>query len=161
MKSKLILTILGLTVLGAAVFGTLGVHAQTSTNNPVTSLVEKLAQKFGLNQAEVQAVFNEHRSQIHAQMLVRIEERLNQAVTDGKITEAQKQLILDKHKEFQEKHEAQKETLQNLTPDERRAEIEKNKTELETWAKENGIDLQYLFPLFGHHHEFGQSMMRQ
>ena len=33
----------------------------------------------------------------------------------------------------------------NMSADERRVAMQKQKQELETWASQNGIDLQYLF----------------
>ena len=61
-----------------------------------------------------------------------------------KITEEQKQLILQKREEMHDAREAKRESNASLTPEERKSQMEAKKTELEKWAKENGIDMQYL-----------------
>jgi len=148
MKSKLILLALTLTLVGLAVFGVSQVQAQSSQGK-YPSIVQKLVQRFGLKENDVQAVFDEARQERQSQMQARFEERLNQAVKDGKITESQKQAILAKHKELQEKRLSEKENWQNTTPEQRRQAIQEKKQELESWANQNGIDLKYLFGWFG------------
>lgn len=69
------------------------------------------------------------RSEKKSLMQKNLEANLAQLVKDGKITEDQKNKILNKTKELQTQHEAKK-------------------TELEKWAKDNNIDLQYF--RFGH-----------
>lgn len=69
-----------------------------------TSLIQMLSSKFGLQESEVQSVFNQHRDEMQKNMQAKVEARLTQLVTDGKITEAQKQLILTKHVELQKRH---------------------------------------------------------
>jgi hypothetical protein len=61
-----------------------------------SDIVQRLAQKFGLQETEVQAVFDEVHQERHQKMKQDMENRLNQAVQEGKITESQKQAILDK-----------------------------------------------------------------
>ena len=77
------------------------------------------------------------RSEMQATRKAELEAKLTQAVTDGKITAAQKQLILAKHAELQAEHAADR----DASREERAAE----RAELETWAKENGIDLTQFF----------------
>ncbi len=138
------------TVLGVGTLGAGRVFAQTTntSSNPTSSLVQKIAERFGLQQADVQAVFDQERQDRQAEMETKYETQLSQYVTDGKITEAQKQLILAKHKELQAQREARKDDFQTMTQDERRAAKETERQELQTWAKENSIDLRYL--MFGH-----------
>ncbi len=146
-KKTLAIAAIVLTVAGAGVFGIANANAQTATtDNPMSSLVQKIATKFNLNQNEVQAVFDQEHAERHAQMDAQYEQRLSQLVTDGKITEQQKQLILNKHKEMQANRETEMAALQNMTDEERRAAMEKKRTELENWAKDNNIELQYVMP---------------
>lgn len=145
-KSKITLSLLVLILTGLGVFGITRVSAQDSSNYP--SIIQKLAQKFGLKEEDVQAVFNQDKEERHTQMQARFEEQLAQAVTDGKITETQKQLILEKHKEL----EANRQPwigMKDKTHEERRAARDAERQELESWAKQNGIDLDYLGG-FGH-----------
>lgn len=140
MKKRIILpTIL---LAGALAVGTIGlssVSAQDSSSYP--PIVQKLAERFGLSQTDVQEVFDEARADHHAQMLTNFEDRLDQAVSDGKITEDQKQLILDKHEEIQ----AKMDELQSLDPEAKREQMQAYHEELQNWAEDNNIDL----PLFG------------
>lgn len=107
------------------------------------AIVQKIADKFGLNKDEVQKVFDEERTARQAEMQVKLEERLAQAVTDGKITDAQKTLILNKHKELQEERGTKRQNWQNLTREQRKTQMESKKAELETWTNQNGIDMEY------------------
>lgn len=159
MNKKLLLTAVTITVLGTGLFGLQAVSAQTTTD-PSASIVQKISEKFGLNKDEVQKVFDEEHAARHAEMQAKMEERLKTLVSEGKITEAQKQLIIAKQKELQTEREANRQNMQNLTPEQRKTEMESRKTELDAWAKENGIDTQYLF--FGHGMKgFGRGPMGQ
>ncbi|MCX8008770.1 MAG: hypothetical protein N3A54_03625 [Patescibacteria group bacterium] len=121
------------------------VFAQESTpQHPMTLLIQKIADKFRLNKNDVQAVFDEHHKEMRAVMFARWEEKLSQLVNEGKITQAQKTLILNKMKELAEKREANKTAWQNKTREEIREQMRKEREELEQWAKNNGIDPQYL-----------------
>lgn len=127
-KSKLI----GLSTMAVTlgVVGLAGIaSAQTSTSN--TSLVDKLATKFGLNKTDVQAVFDEQKTERQAEHKAEVSERLQDLVDDGKITAEQKTKIEAKHEEQQAAREAER-------------------TELEKWATDNGIELRYLMGGRGH-----------
>ena len=152
-KSKIILSIVGLALVGTVLFGAVNTFAQdtASDQNPMASLVQKIADKFGLKKEDVQAVFDQDRQERQVQMQTRFEEQLSQDVKDGKITEDQKQLIIAKRKELEANRQTNMESMKNMTDDERKAAMEKEKQELENWAKENGIDFQYLFGGFKGH----------
>lgn len=149
MKNKSLFTvIIGLSFLGLTAFGISQVLAQ-SEQNKYPLIIQKIAQRFGLKESDVQAVFDEVRQERQKEIQRRLEEKLNQAVKDGKITESQKQAILDKHKELAEKRLQNKEDWQNMTPEQRRQNMREQKQELESWASQNGIDLKYFFGWFG------------
>jgi len=119
MTSKLILSALSLAIAGGVFWVSVPkVSAQTTT--PKT-IIERLAEKFGLKQADVQTVFEQERTQRQTQMQARFEERLTQAVKDGQITESQKTAILAKHQEMQQ-------------------EREKEREEWQSWLKANGLE---------------------
>jgi len=67
-----------------------------------------IAQKFGLDQAQVQSVFDQFRQERRQEMQQtaqqREEDRLNKLVEEGKITKEQKQAILDKLAELRKKY---------------------------------------------------------
>lgn len=125
MQIKKSLLIAGaVTTLGLAT--TLGVGAYAmgggGSGGGSSELVTKLAQRFNLNQSDVQAVFDEYRN---AEREAEISERLQELVDEGKITTEQKTLIENKLKE-----------VQATRDQERRA--------LEAWAKEKNINLKYV-----------------
>ena len=140
MKKKTII-IAGIVVVAVAVMGmaSLGIAATQGTQS-YPPIVQKLAEKFNLKPADVNAVFEVERTERQAQQQQRYEDTLEQAVKDGKITEKQKTAIIAKNAELREKMAG----LKDLAPEERRAAMEKQRTELETWAKDNNIDLRYL-----------------
>jgi hypothetical protein len=98
---------------------------------------ESLAAKLGKSTDEVQSAFESMREEHQQEMQTAYEQTLTEAVSAGDLTDAQKQLILQKHEELRTKHEAQsQERLQE-------------QQDLEAWASENGIDTQYLFGGYG------------
>ena len=150
MKSKKIIIpaiILGVLLL-ISILGVRSVRADENSVYP--SIVQRLAKRFNLNTEEVQQVFDEGREERRQQMQARSEECLDQAVSDGKITEEQKQAILAKKEEMAADREGS-------TPEKRREEMETHREELKTWAGENGIDSS-LIPMLlgrGHYDSFG------
>lgn len=111
------------------------------------SLVNRMVQRFGLKEADVKAVFDAQRQEHQDQMTARMEEKLGQLVKDGKITEAQKNKILAKHRELQDKKINKPNNWFEMSREEKRSLMESQRLELEKWAKDNGIDSQYLFGL--------------
>lgn len=134
-----------------ALIGKATVFAQTNTNRP--SFVAELAQKLGIEEGKVQTAVDEIHEEHHAEIEANFENRLTQLVTDGKITADQKQLILDKHNEIQTQMEDLKN--QDLTPEARHTKMKEIFDDLETWAKNNNIDTQYV-GFFGHGKGFGK-----
>ena len=135
-------------IAGAAAFGTVHVLAKTPPGQ-YPSIVQALASKFGLNPSDVQAVFTQNRQNHMSQMETRYEQMLTQAVTDGKITSAQQQLILAKHKELQSARQTTMQQWKTMTPDQRKAAMQTQKQAIADWAKQNGIDPKYLSGGFG------------
>jgi homospermidine synthase len=143
-NKTIILTLASIAVIGTGALGIGTVFAETTTtDNPMTSLVQKIATKFNLKEADVQAVFNEERDTRRAEMEKRYEEQLSTYVSEGKITEDQKKLILAKHEEM-EKNRPEMGEMKNLTQEERKAKMDEKRQEMETWAAANGIDMQYM-----------------
>jgi hypothetical protein len=77
------------------------------------------------------------------QRLAALETTLSEAVAAGRISEQQKQLILEKMHSLKDERLERK--LENRADrDQRRAEMEEKRADLEAWAQENGIDLEFL-----------------
>ena len=159
MKKKIIISIFGLALLGLVAFSTTRVYAGNQWGDHAT-IIGKLVERFGLNEEDVKAVFDETKEEHQAQMQSRLEERLNEAVTSGDITEQQKQLILAKHEELKAQKEADKESWQDMSKEEWKEAMIFHKEELKTWAEENNIDLKYFFgsSKFGKKHGFWKGL---
>jgi len=137
-KVKLLIPIFAFAVAGATLLTTTTTYAQEESN-PINTLVQRVAERFGLNQDDVQAVFDEHREEMHSQREDNYEARLDEAVANGELTAEQKQLILDKHAELQASMETNKANFEA-----HHQEMITKHESLESWAEENGIDMKYL-----------------
>lgn len=142
MKNKIILPAAILLIAGAAFFGTTA-YAQGNQNGQ-RDMVQELAQKLGLDESKVQTAFDEIRSEHQEEMQAQFTDRLNQAVSEGKLTEDQKNLIIQKHEELSSQRESERDQVQEMTREERRDFMQERRQEMQQWAEANGIDLQYL-----------------
>jgi DNA repair ATPase RecN len=156
LKKKIFISSVVMTgILAVGAIGVLPADAQEANSYP--PIIQRLADRFSLNAEEVQVVFEEERADHHSEMLQNFDDRLNNAVSDGKITEEQKAAILDKHEEMQAKME---ELLgQDLSREEMHQQMQEYHDELSTWAEELGIEFPYMMmklggPGRGGHHMF-------
>ena len=101
-----------------------------SSTSQFPPLIQKIIEKFNLNPTEVQKVIDEERQERERQRLSLLEEKLNQAVKDGVISEEQKKALL--------------EHWQNKWQQRRQIREEERK-----WFEENKIDWQKLGPYLG------------
>lgn len=128
MTKKILISLFALFFISGIVLGATRIYAQNTTSS-YPPIIQKLTEKFGLKPDEVKNVFNDVRndeqSKRQAEMQSQIEQSLSEAVKAGKITEAQKQAIIQKQKELQQRRAAEQQ-------------------ELQSWAQQNGIDMQYL-----------------
>lgn len=147
-KNKLIIAFATIMILIAGLFGVGFAYAQ-GTNGTYSSIVQQLTQKFNLNPADVQSVFDQNRAVRTAQMQTNFEARLTQDVKDGKITDAQKQFILQKRQELQTQRQTNRDSFKNMNAEARKAVITTQRQDLQNWAKQNGIDIKYFFGGFG------------
>ncbi len=142
MNTKMLLPVIA-GAIGLAGLG--GIHAfAASTSQAPRPIVQKIAQKFGLKEADVQAVFDQDKTGHMAQMKTNLSTKLDQQVKDGKLTATQKQAILDKMDQLHQQHEVDRTKLENITPAERKAAMQKHRQEMQDWAKQNNIDLKDL-----------------
>lgn len=154
MKNKIVLSAIALATAGGVLLTAVPAFAQTTT--PKQSLIQEIASKFGLNVSDVQSVFDSHKAQMHTQMEAKEKARLDKLVSTGKLTAAQEQLILDKRKELETKRQQDAANFKSMTPAQRKAAMDAQKTDLENWAKQNGIDIKYLIQGMGMGHGFGR-----
>lgn len=127
----------------------LAAHAASAESGDVvkpagmSGLVSKLAERFNLNEDEVEAVFEEHKVEVEAKHEARVEARLSEAVAEGKLTEEQKAKILAKFEELKA-NRPQLSEMKEESPDERKQIRLEKHDELEQWAEENGIPEEYV-----------------
>jgi len=141
MKKTIVLPVAGLALAAMMAYGAGQVRADEQFQNH--PMVQFIAERFGLNEDEVLTAMEDFHEQHHEEMGAQFENRLTQAVLDGKITEEQREMILQKHEEMRAERENNWEAFRNMTPEERRDEIMAHHEELKNWAEENGVDLSY------------------
>ena len=127
-------------VLALISFGTAVYAFGPQEGSRGAGLVAKIAQRFNLNQADVQTVFDEQRTEMQAQTQTRIADRISKAVTDGKITQAQADLIIAKEAEIK----AFRDGLQGKTKDEIFSAMKTETDSLKQWVKDNNIPAGFL-----------------
>ncbi len=129
-------------VLGVMTTTQIQAHSGSERSN---TIVQKLAQKFGLKQEEVQAIFDEEQNTRKQEKNASWVKWLDEKVKEGKLTEVQKNALVQKHKELETKHIAQKEKWNTMSSQERKDAMDTQRKDLEDWAKQNNIDLSYFF----------------
>jgi len=147
MKKQIIISAIVLVVVGGRLLTSQALAADKA--HDFDTLVQKISDTFHLNKDDVQNVVTKHRSDHMAKRQSNYEDLLSQAVKEGKLTDVQKSLILVKRKELADEVKSKKDTLKNMTPEERKAAMQKQKQALKDWAKQNNIDLTWLMPGFG------------
>lgn len=148
--SYALLPVLGIALLGA---GATFAASNSKDAKPMDALVTALAAKFNLNSSEVEKVVEQVRIEQHAAMETehakQFADRIHTAVTAGKLTQAQADLILAKQAELQ----ADKPDFASKTPAEIRADMKTRMEAVRQWAKDNNIPQGYL--MFGPGKQFG------
>jgi hypothetical protein len=142
-SKKIMLPMCALALVAAGGFGVAQVSAAADTSSPKASIVQKLADTFHLDKAKVQAVFDEQHKANQADREKSYEDRLTQAVTDGKLTAAQKTLVLTEHNKLKAELDA---AVSASAADKtaRKTAMDKVRTEAADWAKANNIDAKWL-----------------
>ena len=148
-KSLIVASVLG--TIGAGGLATAGIAsaATTPSTDPMSSLVDKIASTFNLDKTKVQQVFDTQRATREADREKQQATELQAMVDNGTITAAQKTAIEAKIAELKKSREADITTKKNLTDAERKAKMDEKRTELESWAQEQGIDLTKLKGILG------------
>ena len=138
----LITSIALLSVGGVACVGEINAQDNEEAGDEYPLLVERFAEKFDLDPDEIMEFFDELKEEKRADAEERFEERLDELVEDEKITEKQKEAILDKKEELK----TFKEGLEDMTISEAREEMKEIHEGLKGWAEENDLDLKNFFP---------------
>lgn len=91
------------------------------------TLIQRIIDKFKLNSGEVQQVVDEVQTERQQEMRARREAKLEEAVKAGVITSEQKQALLNKEDEWQQRQTQQRQEMQQ-------------------WMEQSGIDFGKLAP---------------
>ncbi len=157
-KSKMIAAVAF--VLGSSAFG-VGVSQAAAThlgkNQKMSAIIEAIAEEFDLNASDVESVVQEVMQKERQDMEKRHDEELsaelNQAITDGKLTQVQADLIHAKKEELK----SFMIDFKDLTSDERQALRKSHIDEITKWMEENDIPKEFILSLGKGHssHHFG------
>ncbi len=131
-----------LATFGASAVGVATTFAASSGSNtsPMQNIVTAIATKFNLNEADVQAVFDAERVAHQAERAEHEAERLTQAVTDGKLTQAQSDAITAKMAE----EKAFFESIKDMSDADRKAAFKTHGEEMKAWVTANDIPRQFM-----------------
>lgn len=139
----------------AGLIGTAAVHATTDNGDGQSSLISSLAERFNLDEDDVKEVFDQARDERHAEREQAITDELNALVDDGSLTQSQVDAIIEKRAELESEREANRDTDDETTSDDRRSQMQDRRAALETWAEENDIPEEYLRYVMGGHGKHG------
>jgi hypothetical protein len=133
-------------ILGASVLtaGVASADTGPRTDNHMTSFVNAIAAKFNLKAADVQSVVDQtmatERATMDAKRSQNEATRLAKAVTDGKLTQAQADLIKAKQAEMK----TFMDSLKTKTQSERMTAMKTQMDSLKQWADANNIPLNFI-----------------
>lgn len=149
------------TIVAGTIMGTLGIgslatasivgaeSAANNSDNPQSSLIEKIASTFNIDKSKLQTIFDEDREARETAHEKEQAARLQTLVDNGTITSAQKTAIEKKVAELKSQRDANRDTMKNLTDEERKAKMDEERTALENWAKTQDLDLTKLKGVLG------------
>lgn len=139
---------LTIAAIAISMFLVVGVYAASAVSKKFAQyppVVDKLAKRFDLNVDEVKKVFDEERKDHFTQHKARLDEYLDQAVKNKSIIAKQKGAIIKKMDELKLKMD----DIKSASPEKRWESMQKLRTEIEKWAKDNKIDLKNIMPGYG------------
>lgn len=150
---KSLLAITAASIVGATMLGVGATFAAAPNATPINrmhSLVQALADKFHVNTTDVQAVFDAQHAQQVTDRVAQEKTRLDKAVTDGKLTQDQENLIIAKQAE----QKTFMESLKGKTKAEIQTAMKTNGESLKKWITDNKIPQAFF------HFGFGPEMGR-
>jgi molecular chaperone DnaK (HSP70) len=142
MKNKTLMaaaaTTLAVGTLG--VVGALGItqaYAQEVEDGEAPLIIQNLADAFGVSEDAVKEVFEATREE-------RQDNRLDELVEDGTLTQEQRDALEAKQDEHRDQMKEIKDS--DMTDEEKKEAIESLRDEMETWMEEQGIDIDDIRP---------------
>ena len=140
LSRKIVIPMAAVAVIAAGVFGVAQVSAAGSNTSGQNNLAQKIADTFHLDKNKVQAVIDQNRQDNQVARETKYETRLSQGITDGKLTAAQKALVLSEHQILASKFQ----TAMMGASASRRTGLQNIRTEAQDWAKANSIAVSWL-----------------
>lgn len=138
-------------VFGLIVAMGVGVASAASLKNSDINIVDRISTKFNLNRDEVAKVFEEEFEARHKKHTEKINERIDQAVKDGKLS----QDLADQLKSKLQEVDKLKQDLRNTKNEDIQNKIRESLDELNTWLDNNGIPRNIISEnQMGHHRSF-------
>lgn len=143
MNKKLLLSLLAVGAIASGVLFKTSEALADDETKPFGDIVQRLSEKFGLEESEVQAVFDAVHDEHMQEMQIKFEERLSSLVSEGKLTEDQKNALIEKHKEMKANlPEPGEEPSEDM-----HEKMRSQHQEFKAWAEEQGIDLSLIGPM--------------
>ncbi len=100
-------------------------------------LIQRIAERFGLNESEVEEVFTQYRLERHLVQRDHFAAHLAELVEAGHLTQEQADIIVEKYETMQADHEA----LMQASPEERDTYCNAHHAEVRAWIEKSGIAL--------------------
>jgi len=143
LNKNLLIAMAVTSIATGSIIGISAVSAHGGGENK-NELVTKLAEKFNVDASEVESVFKKQHAEMKAEREVKRTERLQALVDAGTITAEQKTALEAKFEEMATTRQALKN--QDLSLEEIHAKMDEGRSAIESWAKEQGINLKDIRP---------------
>jgi hypothetical protein len=125
---------------GIGLYGAHNLALADSSQSSHETLAQTIASAFGLDATKVQGVISQYRQGQQTQRADNYAQRLQAAVTAGKLTQTQEQAILAEHNTLA----AELQTAQGQTGSARRTALQKVQSDAQAWATANNIEVRWL-----------------
>lgn len=123
------------------------------------TVIERLATAFDKSEDEVRAVFEELHQERHQERQATIEQKLEEAVSAGQLTETQRDALLEKFEQHRSQRAEEREAFKELSREERQVAREERKQAFQAWAEAQGIDLELLALIHGKESQHRESTL--
>jgi outer membrane scaffolding protein for murein synthesis (MipA/OmpV family) len=130
---KLIFAAASAGVIGAAGIGATAIAVSGNDSSSYPPIVQKIASTFGLDPAKVNDVFKQQHQDNLQDRQAKLKSTLDQAVKDGKLTQDQETKLIAEMQTLRSQ-------LKSGSQTSRRQNMQEFKTQLDQWAKDNGIN---------------------
>ncbi|MFA6436621.1 MAG: hypothetical protein WC242_00685 [Candidatus Paceibacterota bacterium] len=154
-NKKIAFIVFPVLVVTLLIAGTTYATTITGRNSIFNTIADAIANKFNLNVSDVQTVIDDTIAADDQEMGKNRPARVDplvQAIKDGKLTQAQADLITAKRDEMRTSIK----DLKNMTREQMIAAMKTRTDSLKQWATDNGIPEQYIMPFSGLGHGRGE-----